>query len=283
MKTTTSKSKPSTKSRKQSEATSPPVFAGQTHICFVLDKSGSMGSCRDEAISGFNEYVEQQKQLEDNTTLTLVLFDSTVVTPIVDTKMADVRPIGKHDYVPNGCTALFDAVGRSIALTEPKVKKEDRVLVVILTDGLENASQQIRSHEQIRDVITMKEREGNWTFTYMGSGENWQQEVASMGIAAANSIALDPTNVKGSVGIMARATMSYRGTMSARSANFYSGSSGRHVAGDPLSRPLSPPTTRSSARPVTVHSGNPFSLARSTASASTGTDLQELLSRASKR
>lgn len=198
-------------------------FTGRTHICFILDKSGSMSQQRDSAISGFNEYVRQQQELKDDTALTLVLFDTAVVTPFVTVPLGELRELTKHDYVPSGCTSLFDAVGQGIALTEPNVGKKDRAIVVILTDGLENSSKKITTREQIRDIIRMKEREGNWTFTYMGCGENWQREAAAMNIPVGNTAQLDPHNVAASMAFTSSSTRGLRASARMATRDFYHG------------------------------------------------------------
>ncbi len=47
----------------------------RTFVCFVLDKSGSMASCREATISGFNKWLLGIKN-EPDTFLTLTMFDT---------------------------------------------------------------------------------------------------------------------------------------------------------------------------------------------------------------
>lgn len=230
-------------------------FTGRTHICFVLDKSGSMDVRREAAISGFNEYVEEQKKIKDDTTLSLVLFDTSVVTPIVDQKLEDVQPIGKRDYAPSGCTALYDAVGKAIAITEGKVKSGDRALVVILTDGQENASRQITSADQMKSIVKMKEGEGNWTFTFMGCEDGWLEQASGMGVAAGNTAYMDPMNMKANVQAFSAGTMQYRSSNAAMTCSFYGAQSGQRPA---------IPAVGSVPVVVTPNTGWSFQLSRST-------------------
>ena len=46
-----------------------------TEIAFVLDRSGSMESCQEAAIAGFNHFLHDQQRAEGLAKLTLVLFD----------------------------------------------------------------------------------------------------------------------------------------------------------------------------------------------------------------
>jgi hypothetical protein len=54
-----------------------------------------------------------------------------------------------HSYLPRCTTALLDAIGRSIDTIgerldkRPEPKRPGKVIVSILTDGLENASQEL--------------------------------------------------------------------------------------------------------------------------------------------
>lgn len=84
------------------------------HILFALDKSGSMEVIRDRVISGFNEFLEDQKREAsrrgDEVSLTLTLFDSPVysnvlgqvgyVTAYAGEKIEDVPGLTKEATCP---------------------------------------------------------------------------------------------------------------------------------------------------------------------------------------
>ena len=85
-----------------------------TEIVFVLDRSGSMQSCQEAAIAGFNRFLVEQQQLEGLVKLTLVLFDDEYLVPIDALPAAEVLPLDDETYVPRGSTALLDAIGRAV-------------------------------------------------------------------------------------------------------------------------------------------------------------------------
>lgn len=85
-----------------------------SEIAFVLDRSGSMESCQDAAIEGFNFFLHEQQQIEDLAKLTLVLFDDEFLMPIDALPVAEILPLNNDSYVPRDSTALLDAIGRTI-------------------------------------------------------------------------------------------------------------------------------------------------------------------------
>jgi hypothetical protein len=91
---------------------------GYTHISVVLDRSGSMSSCKSDVIGGYNQLVEDQKKAEGTATLTLAQFDTEyeVLSDMVDLKSA--KGLTDKTFVPRGSTALLDAIGRTIVDTD---------------------------------------------------------------------------------------------------------------------------------------------------------------------
>lgn len=118
----------------------------RTEIAFILDRSGSMESCRDAAIDGFNQFLREQQQAKGSARLTLVFFDDEYVVPVSSIPIAEVVSLNRETYTTGNTTALLDAVGRTIdelgarlaAIGEPD--RPGQIIVAILTDGLENAS-----------------------------------------------------------------------------------------------------------------------------------------------
>ena len=142
---------------------------------FLLDVSGSMESCWDDTIGGFNSFLSDQKATGG--TLTLIQFDHEYRVTCELVKIDDVKPLTRETYKPRGSTALMDAIGRLIK----DWKGTSTPSVVILTDGLENSSHKF-TKAHIKDLIEAKTKEG-WTFAYLGANQDAFAEAGSIGIA----------------------------------------------------------------------------------------------------
>jgi len=151
---------------------------------FLLDRSGSMQSCWDDTIGGYNSFLEGQKG--QGGTMTLIQFDHEILESYKDVPIDEVKPLTKQSYSPRGSTALLDAIG--------KVIKDggDKRVVIILTDGYENASHTY-TKAHIKDLITVKEKEG-WQFMYLGANQDAFAEGESLGIAPGRTMNYDVNN-----------------------------------------------------------------------------------------
>jgi Mg-chelatase subunit ChlD len=161
-------------------------------IAFVLDRSGSMESCREAAIEGFNAFLQEQQKSEGLTKLTLILFDDEYLVPIDALPVAEVLPLDNETYIPRGSTALLDAIGRTTdelgacLAAMPESDRPGQVIVAILTDGQENSSQ-IYTWQQIARVIKEQTEQYRWTFLFLGANQDAIATAAQMNIAAANA------------------------------------------------------------------------------------------------
>ena len=147
----------------------------------IVDESGSMSHLREATLSGINETIgtikSAQKEFADTQahTLTLVTFDSDSNRPDVRT-MIDNQSITEvkefRDYMPNGCTPLYDAMGQSLTALHTAIKDDvdASAVVTVLTDGLENASREWDA-QSLRKLIGQLKEEG-WSFSYMGSAHD---------------------------------------------------------------------------------------------------------------
>ena len=147
-------------------------------VVFILDQSGSMNSMGNEPVDGLNNFYKEQNE-SGKFFSTLVFFSDKTkfIHENIDGK--DVKELKYEDYVPNGMTALYDAIGVSIAKQE-SVKTEN-VIFVILTDGHENSSREYTC-KQIKDKITKMEKEYNWKFVYLGANQDAFEVGNSLGI-----------------------------------------------------------------------------------------------------
>lgn len=158
-----------------------------THVLMVIDMSGSMGRLASDVRGGFNEYLNTLKaDAAAEYRLSVTLFDHEFMPLTVDTPLADVPELDGTNYRPRGNTALNDAIGRALAefdLKHGKVKKHERVLVVINTDGYENASREFTT-AQIRDLIAEKDKSDRWSFIFLGAGPDAFAQGDSYGLGA---------------------------------------------------------------------------------------------------
>ena len=142
---------------------------------FILDRSGSMESCWDDTIGGFNAFVNEQKV--DGGTLTLIQFDHEYLESYHAKPIGEVEPLSRETFKPRGSTALLDAIGKTIK----NFKSQTIPTVIILTDGQENASH-IYTKSHIKDLIEERQKDG-WTFVYLGANQDAFAEAGSLGIA----------------------------------------------------------------------------------------------------
>jgi uncharacterized protein YegL len=162
-----------------------------TRVALVIDRSGSMNSVRQSAFDGINEQISTIKKnvkLTGKTYVTYIQFDQEIETVFENKDAKDLTPITYNQYEPRGTTALRDATLTAIkSLQSAGAKDGDDAgyLVVVISDGAENASKDITATE-LKAEITKLEATGNWTFTYMLSNVDSQAVAASLGVSVGN-------------------------------------------------------------------------------------------------
>lgn len=154
-----------------------------THIAFILDRSGSMQSMAEEAIGGFNAFLKEQQAEAGEARLSLTLFDHEYTPLVKNSSIEDIEPLSAETYIPRGMTALLDAMGRTIhelgkeLASTPENERPGKVIVVTLTDGLENASQEY-TYENLGEMIEHQKKVYNWEFLFLGSDLKTTQQSA---------------------------------------------------------------------------------------------------------
>lgn len=165
----------------------------QTFIHVILDKSGSMESCRADTIGGFNSFVKKQKEIKaDSAFLSLYQFDHEYFINYQNKKIEQVEELTYETFEPNGQTALLDAIGKTI--TPIQHPGESYVIIVIITDGQENSSQEF-SKSTINDLI-QKKKELGWEFVFLGANQDAIQEASTLGICGNSALTYDTNNSK---------------------------------------------------------------------------------------
>jgi uncharacterized protein YegL len=169
-----------------------------THVVVVLDRSGSMNTCASDMEGGLRALVEKQAKESGRCTVSLYRFDDTIDV-VLD--FADVKSINPDDLKlePRGWTALYDGLGRAIDETGRKLANlpEDQrpgvVTVLIITDGIENASKEYNS-QQIKDKTTNQKNVYNWDFVYLGANQDAFAVGGGLGIAKGYNFDVSKTN-----------------------------------------------------------------------------------------
>ena len=147
-------------------------------VVFLLDRSGSMHGLESDTIGGYNNYLESLKG--KNIFVTTILFDDQYEVINQREKLANVKHLDNETYFVRGCTALMDAIGKTILNLEKN--NPNKVLFVITTDGLENASKEFNK-EKIKEMIS---KHTNWEFMYIGANIDSYSEGESIGIKSKN-------------------------------------------------------------------------------------------------
>ena len=160
---------------------------GLTELVFILDRSGSMSGLESDTIGGYNGLLEKQKQEEGEAVITTVLFDDRYELLHDRINLRGVAPITEKEYFVRGSTALLDAVGKTISKIGNAQKhtaeeeRAERVLFVITTDGMENASREY-SLKLVREMIERQKTRYGWEFLFLGANIDAAETAESFGI-----------------------------------------------------------------------------------------------------
>lgn len=193
-------------------------------VLVILDESGSMADKRADVIGGYNTFLADQQKQEGDCRLTLLKFNTQWSVVTKPTPLAEIPPLDEKGYTPGGGTALFDAIAEGVYVVDAAKQPTERVLVLIVTDGEENASKET-TKEQLLAIIKEREGRGDWTFAYMGAEpEKFTKE--GYVSASMNSAKYDQNNPVVAFAAMSRSTSGLRGQTVSRTDAFY---------GDPLS------------------------------------------------
>lgn len=164
-----------------------------TEIVCVLDRSGSMETIQQDAIGGFNQFLTEQQEQEGDARMTVVLFNHGYRILHDGADIQGVEPLSSETYRPGGTTALLDAVGRTIddvgeRLAEtPEEGRPSKVIFVILTDGMENASQEY-DYNRVKEMVGHQSDVYNWEFIFLGANIDAVAVAGSLNIKASHAV-----------------------------------------------------------------------------------------------
>lgn len=159
--------------------TKSPLYA---HI--LLDRSGSMETCRDTAIDAFNEYVMGLRRSDSvDARISLTIFDSESIDALQHAEpAASFMELSRQNYIPRSGTPLLDAIGHAVAETDKvQLREGEKVALVILTDGHENASKE-HNRESIKKLLTDRKENAGWLLVFLGADVDAFAEARAIGI-----------------------------------------------------------------------------------------------------
>ena len=166
------------------------------HNLIIIDESGSMGSIYNQALTGMNETLQtireaERQHPEKAQKVTLVTFNTAHYNELYkETPASETKDIDRDSYNPDACTPLLDALGKALTDLKKEVKDDEMVYVTIITDRMENASNEF-SGEAIRRMIDELSEKG-WIFSYIGANQDAIRVAESLSIKDALNFLATP-------------------------------------------------------------------------------------------
>lgn len=152
-----------------------------THIICILDRSTSMGGLQDEVIRNFNKFLEEQQSIEGKAKLTLALFDTEYELVYDKVKLSEVKPLNRETFKIQGCTAMNDAIGKTLT----KMLDKEKAIVLIHTDGEENSSREYSAGHIKEMVDSLKKK---WEFIFVAGDLDAKKYADTYGIRKAAAV-----------------------------------------------------------------------------------------------
>lgn len=164
-----------------------------TELVFILDRSGSMSGLEADTIGGYNSLLEKQRNEVGDAVVTTVLFDDRYEMLHDRAAIQKIKDITNKEYFARGMTALLDAIGKTIHHVRnrhkyaPDREVPAKTMVVIITDGFENASREY-SLTQVKKMIARQKKRYGWEFLFLGANMDAVSTASSMGISADRAV-----------------------------------------------------------------------------------------------
>jgi len=195
------------KRKPAAKKTTKKTAAKDLSVYILLDRSGSMQSLWDEALSSINTYVHE---LEGPTKATMAVFDSGGYDVVRDTTAATWKDVTNTDAHPRGMTPLYDSAGKMLDRMYADNPKSG--VFVVMTDGYENASSEY-TRTTILSRIEAAKKDKNWQVIFLGAEFNDVGAVSSsLGVGKGQTVNMTTGNMGATMRGLATYTTSYAAT-----------------------------------------------------------------------
>jgi uncharacterized protein YegL len=204
-----------------------------TDISFLLDKSGSMQGLASDTIGSFNLFLKGQKEAPGEAVFSLTQFANESYKICVEQPIKEVLELDGKSYVADGESTslndslanLIDQTGLRLAAT-PEAERPGKVLIVVLTDGLENSSDEFRGElgrQRVMEKVKHQREVYSWIFLFLGCNMDAVKVAEGYGISRSTSLTYAGTGigVTGAMYVISGATCAIRASLSAQEAQLY--------------------------------------------------------------
>lgn len=198
----------------------------------LLDRSGSMsGSKWENAIGSINSYVTELKKDKDiSGDVTVAAFDGSGLntwnvsgslsranlgrsavdfTVLRENQSLDkFKQIGIDEVTPRGSTPLFDATATLLNMAE--TDPSEKTMIIIMTDGEENASQEYNL-TSIKDRLATCTKRG-WEVVFLGAEFNADRVAMNLGLDISKVVNNKATETIDTMRFYAASSMAYAKT-----------------------------------------------------------------------
>jgi len=150
-----------------------------------------MADLKSDTMGSFNSFIKEQKEVEGEAIVTLVTFN-TKIEKVYESSIQEAGLLTNNNYSPKSMTRLYDAIGSTIKDIKSRIKdldkseRPEKVLFVIITDGLENRSREY-NRSMVFEMISKREKKG-WNFIYLGANQDAMAEGGKIGINKFNTV-----------------------------------------------------------------------------------------------
>lgn len=173
------------------------------HHVFILDASGSMRSLRRQTITGFNEQVQNIRQLEQQfpsqrNLVTLVVFNGRTEVRFFDSESDSLQEITEAAYDPSGSTRLYGSVGETVSRLKASLGdrcSQERVLITIMTDGENTDHDATWGQTATAEYLQQVQKDHNWVVTFIGANIDVASAAKSLNIPVSNTVAYTASEV----------------------------------------------------------------------------------------